>query len=135
MNLKNIGGVVKNTIEFRMPNGEINFDELLLNIKLFARLIEMSHKLNDTCISKEIKTKTLLLAETKDEKERLELFLDILFTDEEEKQKYRQRYINNKKIDLMNTGNLLNEIKTTLFGIENITFDEKTKTLIKKSVN
>ena len=72
---------------------------------------------------------------TKDEKERLELFLDILFTDEEEKQKYRQRYINNKKIDLMNTGNLLNEIKTTLFGIENIAFDEKTKTLIKKSVN
>ena len=135
MNLKNIGGVVKNTIEFRMPNGEINFEELLLNIKLFARLIEMSHKLNDTCISKEIKTKTLLLAETKDEKERLELFLDILFTDEEEKQKYRQRYINNKKIDLMNTGNLLNEIKTTLFGIENIAFDEKTKTLIKKSVN
>ena len=95
----------------------------------------MSHKLNDICISKEIKTKTLLLAETKDEKERLELFLDILFTDEEEKQKYRQRYINNKKIDLMNTGNLLNEIKTTLFGIENIAFDEKTKTLIKKSVN
>lgn len=54
---------------------------------------------------------------------------------EEEKQKYRQRYINNKKIDLMNTGNLLNEIKTNLFGLKNIVFDEKNKTLIKKSVN
>lgn len=30
-----------------MPNGEIEFPELLANIKLFARLIEMSHKLVD----------------------------------------------------------------------------------------
>ena len=47
LNFKNIGLYGKNTIEFRMPNGEIEFSELLANIKLFAKLIEMSHKLVD----------------------------------------------------------------------------------------
>lgn len=134
MNLKNIGGYIKNTIEFRMPNGEINYDELLLNIKLFARLIEMSHKLNDVDTSKDLKNKASLLASTKSERLRLELLLDILFTDEEEKEKYRNRYIKNKKLDLLNMSNMLNEVKVNLFGTDNIVFDEDNKTLIKKSV-
>ena len=46
LNFKNIDSLTKQTIEFRMPNGEIDFTELLANIKLFSRLIEMSHKLN-----------------------------------------------------------------------------------------
>lgn len=134
MNLQNIGGVIKNTIEFRMPNGEIDYDELVLNIKLFARLIEISHKLNEPDISDELKLKSSLLSKTKNERKRLDILLDLLFTDEEEKEKYRRRYINNKKLDLIKINDILKDLKSNIFGLDNIVYDEDNKVLLKKCV-
>lgn len=83
-----------------MPNGEIEFSELLANIKLFSRLIEISHKLNYLEKTDPIKVKAFLIWETKSEIEKLNLLLDILFTTESEKQIYIDRYTKNSNLTL-----------------------------------
>lgn len=100
LNFKNIDSLTKQTIEFRMPNGEIEFSELLANIKLFSRLIEISHKLNYLEKTDPIKVKAFLIWETKSEIEKLNLLLDILFTTESEKQIYIDRYTKNSNLTL-----------------------------------
>lgn len=118
LNLKNIDKTDKNTIEFRMPNGEINFDELLLNIKLFGRLVEMSHKLNDMEDDNYVKKMAFMIGNTKSEKERLELLLNLLFDYEEERKIYRDRYFSNKILYLKNMNNLIKEIKDSFHDRE-----------------
>lgn len=125
LNFKNLNCEKKETIEFRMPNGEINFDELLLNIKLFSRLIEMSHKLNEMDDSNVIKVKAMKLSNIEDEKERLQILLDILFDNEEEKQKYKSRYYSNKKLYLINLKNLISELKSKTYYSEKVEIDNK----------
>lgn len=95
LNFKNLGSIFKNTIEFRMPNGEIDFNELLLNIKLFTRLIEVSHEL-----SINPNDKLLSLSKETDETKKLDILLNILFDSDEEKILYKNRYIKNKLLDL-----------------------------------
>lgn len=129
LNFKNLGSKYKDTIEFRMPNGEIEFEELMLNIKLFARLIEVSHKINDLSNDDEIKIKTLSLCEIDSEKERLNILLDILFTNEEEKELYRKRYYANKKLYLKNIRNLLDNVITNMSG--SVRIEEDSKSLIR----
>lgn len=114
LNFKNLNSFNKNTIEFRMPNGEINFEELLLNIKLFARLVEMSHKLNELDNTSDIKIMAKKLGKCNKEKDRLEIILNILFDNEFERQKYRDRYFANKRLYLLKFKNLLREFKTNL---------------------
>ena len=100
LNLRNITSKDKETIEFRMPNGEIDFNELLANIKLFAKIVQKSHELNQT---KEKDLEIELLSKKINEKLRLELLLDILFDNETEKQVYVDRYRANKSlIDIIN---------------------------------
>lgn len=118
LNLKNIDKIDKNTIEFRMPNGEINFDELLLNIKLFGRLVEISHKLNDMEDDNYVKKMAFMIGNTKSEKERLELLLNLLFDYEEERKIYRDRYFSNKILYLKNMNNLIKEIKDSFHDRE-----------------
>lgn len=129
LNFKNLGSKVKDTIEFRMPNGEIEFDELMLNIKLFTRLIEVSHNINDLSDNDEIKVKTLSLCEIDSEKERLDVLLDILFTNEEEKEPYRKRYYANKKLYLKNIRNLLDDVLTNMSS--GVRIEEESKSLIR----
>lgn len=122
LNFKNIDSLTKQTIEFRMPNGEIDFTELLANIKLFSRLIEMSHKLNYLEKTDPIKVKAFLIGETKSDIEKLNLLLDILFTTESEKQIYIDRYTKNSKLDIQEKKKFLIDIKKHLFK-ENVSIN------------
>lgn len=142
LNFKNIDSLTKQTIEFRMPNGEIEFTELLANIKLFSRLIEMSHKLNYLEKTDPIKVKAFLIGETKSDIEKLNLLLDILFTTESEKQIYIDRYTKNSKLDIEEKKKFLIDIKKHLFKekekenpVISFEYDEEEKTLTKKVLN
>lgn len=86
LNLTRIGQKEKNTIEFRFPNGELDFNELIHNIRLFSKLLEKSLNLDD-CILYDNRLKN---------DEKIEILLDILFDNEEDKNIYRDRYYNNK---------------------------------------
>ena len=48
LNLTNIGNKEKNTIEFRFQNGELDFNEIIHNVKLFAKLFEVSKEITYT---------------------------------------------------------------------------------------
>lgn len=103
LNLQNINKPNKNTIEFRMANGEIDFDELLANINLFAKLIQVSHDLNTLDKDDERIKIAKSICTIKDELEKLKAFLDLLFDNEELKQIYYERYITNTLVmELLN---------------------------------
>lgn len=124
LNVDNLDKQYKNTIEFRMPNGEIEFKELLYNIKLFAKLVQKSHEL--TLANNTQKEQVKLLSSRMLEKDRLEIFLNILFDSEKEKDVYRKRYYSNR--------NIIGIIKNDLFykNEELIEIDENNKKLTKK---
>mgnify|MGYP004529108585 CR=1 FL=1 len=127
LNLQNLDNYYKKTIEFRMPNGEIEFDELILNVKLFTTLIQKAHDLVNANASNEIKMKALRLSDKMKEEDRLEIFLSILFDTEEEKNVYRRRYKTNKAFFESLTNKLF-------YKNENfIEIDEDSKRLSKKS--
>lgn len=103
LNLTNISKPLKRTIEFRMPNGEINFNEINLNIRLFAKLIMTARKIANTRdIDFLEEYKDLYNPENSDE-QNFEIFLDLLFGDnDKEKEQYRQRYYTNRENELAN---------------------------------
>lgn len=133
LNFKNVGCSEQNTIEFRMPNGEIEFKELILNIKLFSRLIEVSHEL---VVSDDLHIKYLAmhLSDFISDKEKLNVFLDLLFDSEEEKEFYRRRYFSNKELEKINLSKLLNIFKNELFRDDSntIVYNEDKHTLVRK---
>lgn len=104
LNLHYINNIEKNTIEFRMPNGEIDFNELLANITLFVKLISVSHDINmldnnyKWFIAKRIGSE-------KNEQKRLELLLSLLFDSEKEKRIYKERYVSNTRISNLTMNN------------------------------
>ncbi len=133
LNFKNVGNVNKNTIEFRMPNGEIEFTELLANIKLFARLIEMSHELVQMDKTNEIKEKASKLSSTKDELERLNLLLEILFPNPSDRIIYLKRYKTNYALTLKTNEEITSSLKDLLFDTSvTIDYDEENHSLVKK---
>ena len=135
VNFKNVGSYIQNTIEFRMPNGEIEFKELILNIKLFSRLIEVSHNI----MAKEdlqVKEKARHLGDNISEEEKLKVLLDMLFTSDEEKNLYMKRYYANKSLENKNIVKFLKSLKSELFKEEESTiiYDYEEHTLVKKSI-
>ena len=133
LNFKNIGSEYKNTIEFRMPNGEIEFSELLANIKLFAILIEMSHELVQIDKTNEIKEKALKLSHTKDEEEKLLLLLEILFPNPTDRIIYLKRYKTNYALTLKANEELASSLRDKLF-YEVVDYDEENHSLVKKII-
>lgn len=122
INFQNLINSSKNTIEFRMPNGEIEFNELFYNIKLFTKLIQRSHELTYNTTQK---TLVMTVNNFKNEKEKLENFLNILFDTEEEKNVYRNRYKTNI--------NFIKNLAEDLFHKNNqVEIDENNQILIKK---
>ena len=86
-----------------MANGEIDFDELLANINLFAKLIQVSHDLNTLDKDDERIKIAKSICTIKDELKKLKAFLDLLFDNEELKQIYYERYITNTLVmELLN---------------------------------
>lgn len=95
----------KNTIEFRMPNGEFEFTEILLNIRLFVKMIECAKRIANIIdgdnLSREqiaeLKIYKELISANYNNRKKMKLFLELLFDDKDKKQ-YFVRY---KKNNLM----------------------------------
>lgn len=136
LNFKNIGLYGKNTIEFRMPNGEIEFSELLANIKLFAKLIEMSHKLVDMPKTDITKLKAQKLCYIKNDEEKLNCFLEILFSNQKDREIYINRYKKNKELTEKAEQKLTTLLSNELFTTEEIVvdYDEEKHALVKKII-
>lgn len=98
LNLQNIGNCYKNTIEFRIPNGEIDFYELINNIRLFAKILEKSKELANNKDKQQIFLYNQIIKKSLSNKEKLNILLDLLFEDEEEKDIYMQRYRKNETL-------------------------------------
>ena len=151
MNLSNVGNVEKNTIEFRLPNGTIDADVWIDNINLFGGLvraaedityIQLKDKNRLTDKEKEL-LRNLNIANKKGIKEvdKLEAVLDIIFDNEEQRDVYKQRYIENqikfkhkRKLDREITSNTsrkkitINSIGKAVFtGAEAVTGQEYEK--------
>ncbi len=94
----------------------------------------MSHKLNEMDDSNEIKAKAMKLSNIEDEKQRLQILLDILFDDEEEKEKYKARYYSNKKLYLINLKNLVSILKSRLYYNESVEIEDNKHLVIRQSV-
>ncbi len=105
--IKNVGlNIINehNTIEFRTPNGTINPDTWIENIRLFGRIVEISQKLADIEKNSEHskEDEELLYLKNKlkmeiSEQEKMEILLELLFS-EEERNVYRERYISNSEL-------------------------------------
>ena len=126
LNLKNVNSG-KNTIEFRVSNGTINPDTWIENVRLYGRIVEMSEKIaliekNDKVTEEEKQIVQLKekLKEDIPETEKMEVLLDMLFS-EEEKDVYRQRY--NETIQMIEQ----NSQNKDLFNSENVVVDFKKK--------
>ena len=100
------------TIEFRIPNGEINFYELINNIKLFVHLMQASCEIPYLDERDEKNSKLELLSKNISEEEKLDILLDILFTDESDKMIYRNRYYKNTN----SLNRIINNIQSHYFN-------------------
>ena len=84
LNIKNAFSVNKNTIELRIPNGTLEFNELNLNIILFTRIMQkskyFSHNTNDKKLLKEL----LFLSKDIPIEDKKNYLLDILFDEDYE---------------------------------------------------
>lgn len=99
INIINALDYTKNTIEFRLPNGEIEYNELLYNIILFSCLITRAKDIAHMDWNHPLKVKAEhIIKNNMDEKTKLEYLLSILFLNNEDlKNVYRKRYYSNNK--------------------------------------
>lgn len=102
LNLMNVHEV-KNTIEFRAPNGTLNPDTWIENIKLYGRLVEKSEELAEIYQKENrteeeeriLKQEEKLTTEISDD-EKFEILMQLLF-EKDEKNIYIERYVANKQ--------------------------------------
>ena len=105
LNFKNINSENKNTIEFRLPNGTLDSQTLMDNIRLFSTIVGISKQLGDIEIKiqndmplteKEyrlIKAKELLVKSDNNPDNRMSALMHLLFNDDIKSQKiYIERY-------------------------------------------
>ena len=108
LNLMNVNNA-KNTIEFRLSNGTLDGNTWIENIRLYGRTVQLAEELgeikeklnNKEKLTEEEKRKYALKEMLKDERpidEKMEILMQILFT-EEEAQAYKRRYDVNKKLE------------------------------------
>ena len=91
VNLTNLGTPEKNTIEFRLPNGTIDYNIVRENILLFGRLLQACkmHSMAPAYKNEEYQD---LFQQDLPEKEKLMRLLDFVFDKEEEKQIFIERW-------------------------------------------
>lgn len=95
MNLDNIAKGTRDTIEIRIPNGELDPVEIQKNIKLYVKLLEVSKKMS---IDEEYKKELFDNLTSNDEKEdKLYEFIDLVFDEKKDKAIYLSRYFNYKE--------------------------------------
>lgn len=112
INLSNIF-VRFNTIEFRMPNGTLEADEIILRILLIGNLMVAAKRLSILPRRKTDYELLLKLDSCVDERIILEIMLNLLFVSEYEKNIFRERYVANCNID--NEENLACKMKSFSF--------------------
>ncbi len=109
LNLLNVNNG-KNTIEFRLSNGTLDGDTWIENIHLYGKTVEIAQKLGEISekmenkeeISKEAKRLYWLKERLKQNislDEKMEILMEILFYDEEERKVYQKRYEVNRNLD------------------------------------
>ena len=98
LNLTNIGNKEKNTIEFRFPNGELDFNEIIHNVKLFAKLFEVSKEITYTRDKKLLSLYRDIIS-SYDMDMQIENLLDLLFDNDLDKEFYMDRYEKNVELN------------------------------------
>lgn len=91
LNLNHIGYEF-DTIEFRMPNGSIDPDEIIKNILLFGNLLVLAKRLSRGPLCKRDYELLLCLDKAVNDDEKLEIFLQLVFHSEKNREIYRKRY-------------------------------------------
>lgn len=84
LNIKNAFSINKNTLEIRIPNGTIDYEDVNLNIILFTRLLQESKYLSENISDKGVLKKLLILSEDIPIEDKKNYLLDILFADDYE---------------------------------------------------
>jgi len=107
LNVYNLKKYELNTFEFRMANGEIEFNELYHNIRLYARLLQVSKELANMNDNDPRKEYLIALSNPLKETEKLEILLALLFKTQEDREFYKERY--KKNISVMES--IMNEIR------------------------
>lgn len=101
INILNAQSKLKNTIEFRFPNGEINYEEVLLNITLIIKLCIAAKKYASiNCYDEKYSVIKLLQCETNKDTRKNILFKILFDNDEMLKNIYNERYEANNKEDV-----------------------------------
>lgn len=101
INLQNAFTKNKNTIEFRAPNCEINYDELVLNIILYLKLVDASIRYSNI---KKIKGEfDFLVSNIPNDKEKCDVLLNLLFDKDtylisKFQERFEENYLINKKV-------------------------------------
>lgn len=107
LNVYNLKKYELNTFEFRMANGEIDFNELYHNIRLYARLLQVSKELANMNDNDPRKEYLIALSNPLKEIEKLEILLALLFKTQEDREFYKERY--KKNISVIES--IMNEIR------------------------
>lgn len=84
LNIKNAFSLDKNTIELRIPNGTLEFNELNLNIILFTRIMQKSKYFSHNTDDKKLLKKLLFLSKDIPIEDKKNYLLDILFDEDYE---------------------------------------------------
>lgn len=84
LNLTNIGSEKKNTIEFRMANGTLNFDSIKENVFLYASLLDYSVNMLENP-EKYTERREAFLETDISEEEKANRFLDLIIDDDAKK--------------------------------------------------
>lgn len=101
INLQNAFTKNKNTIEFRALNCEINYDELVLNIILYLKLVDASIRYSNI---KKIKGEfDFLVSNIPNDKEKCDVLLNLLFDKDtylisKFQERFEENYLINKKV-------------------------------------
>lgn len=84
LNIKNAFSLDKNTIELRIPNGTLEFNELNLNIILFTRIMQKSKYFSHNTDDKKLLKELLFLSKDIPIEDKKNYLLDILFDEDYE---------------------------------------------------
>ena len=116
LNIKNVGDLYNNTIEFRMSNGTLEPEIILQNITLYARIMQASKEItkimnkirNGEKITKEEKQKLIykeMLKRNIPDDDNMKILMNLLFDKDNERTIYEKRYYANK--DFLVNNNLM----------------------------
>ena len=109
INIQNAQSKRKNTIEFRFPNGEINYEEVLLNITLIIKLCMAAKKYAYINKFDEAYTPINLLQSDLSKDTRKNILLKMLFENDENLiEIYNERYEANNKEDVFERKYIIN---------------------------